>query len=289
MNISELEKEFGGKGVSFEDFHGFPAVRLSNKCAEALISLYGAHVIEYNPVDSEPVLWMSDASVFEDGSPMRGGVPICFPWFGAAPEGMSGTHGFVRNSMWELVAAGITADGGNFATLKFTADDFELFYTVSAGSKLTLSLEINNTGKNDLTFGGALHTYFNVCDAEKISVEDLDGLVFLDTVVNEWGIHYGTLKIDREIDRIFDSCGSVRIVDPEYNRIIHVDKYGSDSTVVWNPWIAKSQRMPDFGDDEYHTMICVEAAKVPKAGDAGVIPPRGTYELRQVIRVEATA
>ena len=286
MDIAELAKEFGGKGISFEEYQGFPAVRLDNEFSTALISVYGGHVIEFTPANMEPVLWMSEKSMFADGSPIRGGVPVCFPWFGAAPEGKSGSHGFVRNAMWEVSAAGITPDGGNFVTLYFQADEFELYYTVSAGRQLTLSLEINNKGVADFSFGGALHTYFNVSNAADITVEDLDGLRYLDTVINEENIQYGPLKIDREIDRIFHTCGSTRIIDPGFNRIIHIDKAGSNSTVVWNPWIDKSRRMPDFGDEEYHTMFCVEAARVPKIGDGGVVSSGVPVELRQVIRIE---
>ncbi len=285
-DIAELTEKFGGNGVSFEDFHGFPAVRLTCEESSALISVYGAHVIDFALTGDEPVLWMSEKSLFADGSPIRGGVPVCFPWFGAAPEGKSGSHGCVRNAMWDVAAAGVAPDGGVFVTLQFANDEFELFYTVTAGRELTMSLEINACGVSNFSFGGALHTYFNVSDAEEISVEDLDGLVYLDTVSNEYGIQYGPLTIDREIDRIFRTCGSTRIVDPGFNRIIHIDKYGSNSTVVWNPWIDKSKRMPDFGDDEYHSMLCVEAAKVPRIGDGGVVSSGVPFELRQVIRVE---
>lgn len=289
MNIAKLTEDFGGKGISFEEYQGFPAVRLENEFSTALVSIYGGHVIGFTPADGEPVLWMSEKSMFADGSPIRGGVPVCFPWFGAAPEGKSGSHGFVRNAMWDVAAAGITPDGGNFVTLCFQADEFELYYTVSAARQLTLSLEINNRGVADFHFGGALHTYFNVSNAADITVEDLDGLHYLDTVINEENIQFGPLKINREIDRIFHTCGSTRIIDPGFNRIIHIDKSGSNSTVVWNPWVDKSRRMPDFGDEEYHTMICVEAAKVPKIGDAGVVSSGVPVELRQVIRIEQLA
>ena len=284
--IKDLTEKFSGKGISFEEYKGFPAVRLQSELSTALISIYGAHVIEFALPESENVLWMSEKSLFAEGSPIRGGVPVCFPWFGAAPEGKSGSHGFVRNAMWDVAATGVDPAGGVFVTLQFANEEFELFYTVTAGRELTLSLEISSKGVSNFHFGGALHTYFNVSDAEAITVEDLDSLVYLDTVTNEYGIQYGPLKIDREIDRIFRTCGSTRIIDPGFNRIIHIDKYGSNSTVVWNPWIDKSKRMPDFGDEEYHTMLCVEAAKVPKFGDEGVVSSGMVYELRQVIRVE---
>ncbi|MBE6357649.1 MAG: D-hexose-6-phosphate mutarotase [Lentisphaerae bacterium] len=286
MDIAQLQEKFGGNGISFEEFNGFPAVRLVNEFSSALVSIYAGHVIEFNQPGTENILWMSKKSLFKEGSPIRGGVPVCFPWFGAAPEGKSGSHGFVRNRMWELYAAGNAPDGGNFVTLYFEDKEFQLFYTVTAGRELTLSLEINNPGAEDFSFSGALHTYFNVSDVEKISVEDLDGIRYLDTVINETDFQRGALKVDREIDRMFPTCGSTRIIDPGYKRIIHIDKYGSDSTVVWNPWIDKSIRMADYGDEEYHTMICVEAARVPQLEDMGIVPGGQSVELRQVIRVE---
>ena len=234
-------------------------------------------------------MWMSRESKFEEGIAIRGGVPVCFPWFGAAPEGKSGSHGFVRNSMWEFSDAGVSSDGGNFVTLSYKCDDFALHYTVVAAKELTLSLKITNLSDKELNFSGALHTYFNISDCSNIEVKDLDSLSFLDSVSGESGIQYGSLSIDREIDRAFRSCGSVRLTDHGFKRTILIDKYGSDSTVIWNPWIAKSQRMADFGNDEYHTMICIEAAKVPAIGDTGVIAAGDSYELRQVIRVRNEA
>ena len=285
MDVDGLNGAFASAGVTFEEFHGFPAARLSGEFGGALVSLYGGHVVEYTLPDSEPVLWMSGKSLFAAGSPLRGGVPVCFPWFGPAPEGKSGSHGFVRTAMWDVAAAGMAPAGGVFVTLNFRSEPFELFYTVTLGRMLTLSLEIENHSAEEFRFGGALHTYFNVSDAERIAVEGLDGLSYLDKVIGGGGIQRGTLVIDREIDRIFDGCGSVRIVDPGFRREILIDKSGSDSTVVWNPWIDKSKRMADFGDDEYHTMVCVEAARVPAAGDEGIVPPGASVELRQVIRV----
>lgn len=286
MNISDLQKKFGGKGVIFEFYQGFPAVRLTCEYSSTLVSIYGAHVIEFKRGTEPDVLWMSEKSLFEDGKAIRGGVPICFPWFGAAPEGKSGSHGCVRNAMWEVSAAGIAPEGGHFVTLYFKGDGYELFYTVTANRMLTLSLEVVNSGVQPLYFSGALHTYFNISDVENVTVNGLDDTHFLDTVKNEHGIQDGALIIDREIDRMFYSCGSTILIDSGYNRLIYIDKFGSDSTVVWNPWINKSKRMPDFGDKEYRTMVCVEAGKVHTIGDGGVVYSGVPFELRQVIRVE---
>ena len=270
-------------------------VEIKNELGSAMVSLMGAHVISYKKANSEDILWMSDQSYMEYGKPIRGGIPVCWPWFGPHPdkERKLPSHGLGRIALWDVKEKTECPDGSSKLVLtlpgsrlpdEFSALDAEI--EIIVGSSLKMNLKTTNNGEKDYDLTQALHTYFNVSDAEAITVEDLDSLVYLDTVTNEYGIQYGPLKIDREIDRIFRTCGSTRIIDPGFNRIIHIDKYGSNSTVVWNPWIDKSKRMPDFGDEEYHTMLCVEAAKVPKFGDEGVVSSGMIYELRQVIRVE---
>ena len=127
--IKDLTEKFSGKGISFEEYKGFPAVRLQSELSTALISIYGAHVIEFALPESENVLWMSEKSLFAEGSPIRGGVPVCFPWFGAAPEGKSGSHGFVRNAMWDVAATGVDPAGGVYFRSGFSGDDRQDFYT----------------------------------------------------------------------------------------------------------------------------------------------------------------
>jgi D-hexose-6-phosphate mutarotase len=149
------------------------------------------------------------------------------------------------------------------------------------------ALKIFNTSDKVLNYSGALHSYFNVADSSVIQVEGLNDCAYADKVLNVEAVQSGNVVIDREIDRVYcGTSGIVRIIDPVFNRAIKVAKSGSTSTVVWNPWVEKSQRMADFGDEEYHTMVCVEAANAAAAGDDRSLIPGAMAELRQIISVE---
>ena len=295
--INELRNRFGSDNFHFYAGPGdLPAVRIVNSFGEAAVTLHGAHVIDYQPAGGIPVLWMSQQSMFKAGEPIRGGIPVCWPWFGPDPNGKFGGHGFVRLAQWQVSGVSHSPAGKSTVTLeltdqaidsKFAPDAFRLELSVTLGSNLTVALKIYNTGNKELHYSGALHSYFNVADAEAIRVEGLEECEYSDKVLNEDGCQAGAVIIDREIDRVYRrTSGIVRIVDPVFNRVIKVAKSGSTSTVVWNPWVEKSKRMPDFGDEEYHTMVCVEAANAPAADDDRILPPGAMAELRQMISVE---
>lgn len=295
-NIETLQSRFGSENVNFFAAPGgFTAVKLVNGFGEAALTLYGAHVMSYTPAGAVPVLWMSDKSMFTAGEPIRGGIPVCWPWFGPDPAGKFGGHGYARVSFWNVVSATQTPAGKTTVTLaltekdvdaKFAPQPFKLELTVTLGSTLTVALKIYNTGSCDLAYSGALHSYFNVADASAIKVTGLEDCDYADKVLNVDGVQNGAIVIDREIDRVYcRTSGIVEVVDPVFNRTLRIAKSGSSSTVVWNPWIEKSKRMPDFGDEEYHTMVCVEAANAPAAGDDRVLVPGAMAELRQTISI----
>ncbi|MBE6380147.1 MAG: D-hexose-6-phosphate mutarotase [Lentisphaerae bacterium] len=293
----QLQSRFGSDNFNFFSGSGdLPAVRISNEFGVAEVMLHGAHVISYQPAGAVPVLWMSGKSMFTEKDPIRGGIPVCWPWFGPDPAGKFGGHGFARLSQWQVVETMHSPAGKSSVVLELTDQDvdavfapqpFKLQLTVTLGTALVAALKIFNTGDRELAYSGALHSYFNVADASAIAVEGLDDCSYRDSVLQCDDVQAGPVVIDREIDRIYrNTSGIVRIVDPVFNRVIKVAKSGSTSTVVWNPWIEKSKRMPDFGDEEYHTMVCVEAANAPAAGDSRVLPPGGMAELRQMISIE---
>lgn len=295
--IAELQTQFGSENFNFYAAEGgLPAVKISNSFGEASLLLHGAHVMSYQPVGAVPVLWMSAESMFKDNEPVRGGIPVCWPWFGPDASGKFGAHGFARISDWSLVSAVQNPSGESSITMQLTEKDvdakfapqpFKLLFTVTLGSSLVVNLKICNTGTEDLAYSGALHTYFNVADSSAIKIEGLDDCVYLDKVLDVEARQSGDVIIDREIDRVYGgTSGIVRIKDDVFNRVIKVAKAGSNSTVVWNPWVDKSKRMPDFGDEEYHTMVCVEATNAPAFGDDRVLAPGAVAELRQVIGLE---
>ena len=292
--INELQKNFGSENVKFYAGPGdFTAVKLSNSFGEADLTLYGAHVMSYTPAGAAPVLWMSEKSMFTAGEPIRGGIPVCWPWFGPDVTGKFGGHGYARVSLWSMVAASQTADGETSVTLalsdkdvdaKFAPQAFKLELTVTLGAALNVVLKINNTGSENLAYSGALHSYFNVADSAAIKVLGLENCEYSDKVVNVEGVQNGAIIIDREIDRVYrNTTGVVNVEDPVLKRTIRIAKSGSTSTVVWNPWIEKSIKMPDFGNEEYHTMVCVEAANASAAADDRVLAPGAVAELQQTI------
>ena len=292
------EKTLAACGVTIDSTTlPFPVLNVENCAGNAKISLYGGHVLSYAPAGERPVLWMSSKSVFEPGKAIRGGVPVCWPWFGAAAEPGLPAHGFARVSMWKL--AQVKKLAGDATSVVLSLDDsdcdpalcsikFPLELRVTVGSVLELELRAVNTGSSVETYQAALHTYFSVSEAEKISIHGLDNVPYTDKAPEFAGsrcVQYGDLEIDREIDRVFcPSAGSVSVSDPEFRRTIRVEKCGSYSTVVWNPWIAKSRAMADFGDNEYHRMLCVECANV--FDDVREVVPGDMSVMTQKISVE---
>ena len=242
---------------------GLPKVLIETPWSSAEIYLHGAHVTHFQKKGEPPLLFMSESSEFSSDKPIRGGVPIIFPWFGAR-EGLP-AHGFARTAAWRLTATSLRPDGsvGLFFHLPAIGPE-EVEFTVSVGETLAMELIARNASDTDLTFETCLHTYFEVSAIHDIAITGLAGVTFLDKVAGTTATETpAPIRITGEVDRVYqDTTTAVEIEDPGYGRIIRVAKSGSTSTVVWNPWIDKSQRMPDFGDHEYLHMVCVESGNV---------------------------
>jgi len=244
---------------------------INTPIAQGSVLDHGAHVLSWTPEGHRPVIWLSQHALFEAGVAVRGGVPICFPWFGSGPShDLSPAHGFARISHWRLVSVD---EDPTRSTVVHSLDEheasrpaFEYPYravsTVTFADSLAMSLEVTNTGAEPFDFEAALHTYLAVGDSTGVSIEGLSGDAYLDQVRDEHSVQDGPVAIDGEVDRIYTSEAAVHIVDPSLGRVITVEKSGSASTVVWNPWIDKAHRLPDFGDDEWRTMVCVETANI---------------------------
>ncbi len=267
-----------------------PSLSICNRHARARVFLHGAHVASFRPVGEAEVLWMSIRSQFAPGKPIRGGVPICFPWFGMHPEGGDRPpHGVVRLSPWTITSADDLPDGQTRLVLGLDSPPFTLAYTVTVGAELELALEVRNTGNAPASFEEALHTYFDVADVRRASIEGLAGAAFIDkTDGSATKTQSGALTFTAETDRLFQGTTSAcTIVDPVLGRRIVVAKKGSRSTVVWNPWVAKAARMPDFGDDEWPSMLCIEAANA--ADHRVTLAPGASHLLSQTVSVQRLA
>ena len=257
---------------------GLSLLRVSTAVGDGELYLHGAQVTSWTPQGQSPVIWMSQASAFERGKAIRGGVPICFPWFGPGRNGrMSPAHGFARLAEWPLVSA-VDLDGVVTLTLRLTEADvidlpaaqdwehqFELTYVVTFGTELTVALTVRNTGGAEFSFEEALHAYFAVSGVEQVAVDGLAGAHYLDKTGkadSDYPLQVGPVTVREETDSVYYSGGAATITDPLGGRCIRVAKYGSSNTVVWNPGGHKAAAMSDFGDDEWPETLCVETANV---------------------------
>ena len=246
----------------------------------AEIYLHGAHVTDFQKKGEAPLLFTSQFSRFAPAKPIRGGIPIIFPWFGAR-EGEP-MHGFARLAEWTLHEATAVPEGG--VSLRFSLPDtgegatwpsFSANYVVTITDMLTLELIITNTSADQtFSFENCLHTYFAVSDIQAISIVGLKGVEYLDKVDNATRKTEPAegIRVTSEVDRVYlGAIQRVEILDPKLGRKVSIEKSGSASTVVWNPWITKAQQMPDFGNEEYRQMVCVESGNV--ANNKIVLPP----------------
>lgn len=264
------------------DSQAMPRVELSNAQSAATIFHHGAHLTNWTPAGAAPVLWVSKRSQWRADKAIRGGVPLCFPWFGPHPSDKDApAHGWARVSQWKL-----EIQTGEMACFTSLHEDWALRYTVRAARELELELEMENRANHTRRCEAALHTYFAVEDVRQTIIRGLQGAPFVDkTRGGARKVQPETdLEIIGETDRVYFSEASVEIHDRAAARTIVIEKSGAGATVVWNPWIAKAAAMPDFGDDEWTQMLCVETAN---ALDCALeIAPGAAHTLKAIIRVE---
>jgi glucose-6-phosphate 1-epimerase len=273
INVDELNDRFSVEGeVGFSEQEG-DLVFLSvwNKYADVDICLYGAHVTHYQPSESFGVLYMSPVSDFEVGKPIRGGIPVCFPWFGPnALDASKPVHGFARLMYWDVSEVAVLPDGSTRIKLMLASSeetkaqwpyDFVAEMTYHIGKKLEVSLKITNTGKEEFSYTAALHSYFSVSSSEHIRIEGLQGTSYyngFETTLNEQAEEM--LMISEETNRRYIDTSSACVVhDPSFRRSILVEKEGSNVTVVWNPWEEASKKIGDLPDEGFQVFVCVEA------------------------------
>lgn len=257
---------------------------------------HGAHVWAWQPAGHDPVVWMSERARFEDGKAIRGGVPICFPWFGPGRDGdLRPAHGFARITKWRRTDVSET-DGA--LVVEYELDEtitgeqpnwphpYRATFRASFGrDELAMSLTVENTGEKEFSFEEALHTYLSVGDVRSVRITGLEGAEYLDKVTGERAEQVGEVEFTSETDRIYSHPGELVISDPTPGRRLTISKEGSANTVVWNPWIAKAEAMADFGDDEWTGMLCIEAGNV--LDDAITLVPGERHEMVQRITVAA--
>lgn len=271
-------REIPGRVTVFSGEGGLPAIRVETETSLAEIYPHGAHVTAFQKKGESPLLFMSAASDFEPGKPIRGGVPVIYPWFGGR-EGHP-AHGTARITDWDLTESSVLPDGAVRLIFRLPgAEPADVEFIVTVGHTLAMELAVTNTRSEELVFENCLHTYFLIGDIHRTEVAGLQGADYLDTLTGMNHVEREeTIRFNAETDRIYQNTdATTEIRDPELRRVIRVRKSGSKSTVVWNPWINKSRRMPDFGDDEWPRMLCVESGNVKEnavtlqPGERGVL------------------
>ncbi len=296
MNTVTLNDQHGIKdAVAFSDGKGgLPVAILTNHYGSCIISLYGGHILSYLPKgQTEDIFWMSDTSAFEKGKAIRGGIPVCFPWFGPhATDSQKAVHGFARLLAWEVIQTNVSPDGSTKLILQLNSTPetldiwphvFKLTLTVTLGQKLNILLTIDNNGTEAFTCTDALHTYFKVSDLTKITIHGLRQQRYYAAGSND--ILYQEeedLLIQKEENRrYFEHGGICLITDNGWERKISVKKNGSNVTVVWNPHEVTAKNIGDMPDDGYKQFICVEA--VNAYDDAVRLAPGTSWSLSQEI------
>lgn len=285
LDIPGMARVHAGQG-------GLPAVQITGPHARGEMYLQGGQVTSWIPQGRDEALFVSRQARYEPGRAIRGGVPVCFPWFGAL-KGRSDApaHGCVRTKPWQIDRIEQTDEGvavtlataSDADTRRFCADEFRLEHRAIFGEALTLELTAINTGAAPFTFEAALHTYYRVRDVSGVSVVGLDGARYLDALDGRRERRQqGPVEFASEIDRIYlNTPGALAIDDRIGERRLALAASNAHAAVVWNPWMAKARALADLGDDEYREFVCVETCNV--APLAVTLAPGDGHTMRVVI------
>lgn len=280
--------------------------RVRTPHGSALVARQGAQLLSYAPAGGRPLVWLSEQAHLAPGKPVRGGIPVCWPWFAvyarnpqavrdsvAAPPG-AGSHGWVRQADWQLVEQHAGTDAADLA-FEFTAlpghapgwrHHAQLHLRMRFGQEISLVLSVRNLGAQAFTTALALHTYLAISDSRRIEIHGLHARDYLD-MAHDWTRHRqaGPITLDGETDRMYlDTSAPVTVRDPGWRRTVRVQARGSHTTVVWNPGTAKAARLDDFADDAWQRMVCVETARA--LDDALAVAPGAAAEVALALSVQ---
>jgi glucose-6-phosphate 1-epimerase len=271
--------------------NGFKYIEIQNREADAKIALQGAHLFHYKAKDKASSLWLSKAAYFEEGKAIRGGIPVCFPWFGKNKDNPSlPQHGFARTQLWSVVLEEEKDDSTTqiCLQLKPNADTFaqwdylfDLTLDIIIGEALSIAMRVTNTDTKPFEISTALHTYFSVSDIGTVFIKGLDGRDYYNALDEKHYIQKGDVFIEEEVDRVYSNPSeSITLFDGDTK--IKLEQEGSNSLVVWNPWIEKSKQMSDMTEDGYRSMVCLETSNARE--DSKVLKPNESHVLKAIVK-----
>ncbi|NND99715.1 MAG: D-hexose-6-phosphate mutarotase [Pirellulaceae bacterium] len=291
MNADVLNEEHGIENqLRFVAGNGgLTKAVIENRHATADIYLFGAHVTRFRPINGDDVIWLSPTAVFDGVKAIRGGIPICWPWFGPHPTDDSmPAHGLARTSHWHVLSTNATADGATTLSLGLESNahtqilfpfQFQLRLDVTISKKLSIELSITNTDSQPFDSGAALHTYYQISDVKDVQCSGLENVDYIDKVDGmKIKSDQGPVRITAEEDRVYVNTADTVMIKTAA-RTLRVAKEGSRSTILWNPWIDKARSISDMPNDGYQTMICIETANA--ASDVRQIAAGDTHRIGQ--------
>ena len=287
---------------------GLEFLKLTGSFGSAEFCTQGAHLMHFTPTGGTPMLFVSAKTLLSPGKAIRGGIPVIFPWFGPrAGHPESPMHGFVRTRPWQVTEVTVPGTPGpeshglapavvrfecrsDADTLALWPHEFRLELVFELGAALHITWRVHNTGSAPFDFEQALHPYFPVRDVHSASVNGLQNAAYIDKT-DQMTIKTQTESVVRfsaETDRLFlDTAAELTLDDPASNRRLRIHKTGSNSSVVWNPWIAKAAALADLGDEEWREFVCVE--QVNAAKNSIQLPAAKSYTMTASLTPERTA
>lgn len=300
QTIAELNEHFAIRDhVTFhEDEPGMVKLRIATSASEATLYLQGAHLTQWTPTGQSPVLYLSPKSALAPGKPIRGGIPVLFPWFGPrwnadAVAVTSPMHGFARVTVWTLERTHLDPNGDVHITLSLPPDEtsrslgYDHFATkmdFRIGAELHMAITVTNRGSEPMVFEEGFHTYFAVDDVKEVLLDGLRGSTYLDKrddmirkVQRE-----SLFRFTRDVDQVHVKTAEALTIH-DTNRQIHIAKEGSQTTVIWNPWTVLTPGLPDLAEDSWTHFICVEA--VNAMDDRITLAPGATHGMSTTVRL----
>jgi glucose-6-phosphate 1-epimerase len=297
VSCTELDRRFGIPGIAkvVEGNGELPKVCFASPAAVGEMYLHGAHITSWQPSGADELLFLSAKSRWQEGIAIRGGVPICFPWFGdKRDDPKAPAHGFVRTKSWQLDGIALSGDdvtvtmstGSDAGTKRWWPADFRLTYRAVFGRELSLELELRNISTTPLRFEEALHAYLRVGDVRMARLAGMDGVHYLDkTDAYRERVQQGDVVLSGETDRVYLNTSSpLELTDLVLRRRVRLAKDDSLTTVIWNPWTVKAKAMADLGDDEWAQMLCVETSNV--LDFAVEVAPGAQHRMSAVIQID---
>lgn len=284
--MSTIKKTNFGEVLEIAITDDTNCLEIKHDACKAKVSLYGGQVLSWQPTNHEEVFWLSNSAEYKAGKAIRGGIPLCWPWFGPYEEG--GNHGFARNQVWQLedveisqydVTLILTWQGENVHPLWQT--HAKVTQVLSFGKSFKQTLKMENLSDQDAKYTGALHTYFSIGHPENVTVNALNGVPFDCKLTGEKQITDHKSNMVGPMDRVYYSADEVEVLDSKLNRMITISTSNTNQWVMWNPGIEVAKQMSDVHDNGQDEFFCLEAANTQWQ----IIPALGCVALSQTIDV----